>query len=673
MVDNNIVYTYMYYENIYGYKVIYVELNRIINKLERGVYKYMKSGKFVHVLKSKKLSVVVMSTALVMFFSFNKVHAYAVTDRFSGVNRYETAAKVCEDGWRENTDYAVIVNGENFPDALSAAPLAKKYNAPILLTGENMLNPYTSVQLNRLNVKNVFLIGGKAVISQSTEDALKARGIKVTRIGGVDRYDTSIKVAQKIGKSNQIALVNGNQFHDGMSISSIAGLKGMPIVLTDRDYMPAVVKKYIQSNKSADQIYVVGGSDQISDEIVKLIPNGKRIGDGDVFSRNIGVIKAFQNELSTGTIYLASTKDFPDSLVASAIAPKTSSPIIFVDNPMSSYTYDFLRSKIVNNIKVLGGPGVIDYSTQQSVETIPLDIANVDNFTDIIWQNEKYNPRPTIVVTATDGTIKEVPVTWNLTKINTSKPGVYTLYGKIDGTYRTIVTTLIVKPLPVKVEDVNAETKTESEYSLPETVSAQMSDGTVVKVPVTWDYGNQQINTLGMYTFYGTVEKYNKKVKLTLVVRNEGGGSTTPDSQFDDTTIEIVQGEPYTLPKTVLDKITNKNLPVTWNTKSIDTSRTGTVRLEGVVKDSAYKAYLTLIVVPKIADVPEIRETVVQGSYYSMPTKVAAKTSDGKTIYVDVTWDKPFIDLGTPQTYYIKGTVKHYKNPVVLVLKVVSN
>ena len=84
---------------------------------------------------------------------------------------------------------------------MSAAPLAKKYEAPILLTGKDILNPYTSVELNRLNVKNVFIIGGKGVVSQSIEDSLKARGIKVTRIGGADRYETGVQVAQKLGKA----------------------------------------------------------------------------------------------------------------------------------------------------------------------------------------------------------------------------------------------------------------------------------------------------------------------------------------------------------------------------------------------------------------------------------------------------------------------------------------
>lgn len=632
----------------------------------------MKSSRFVNTFASKKITIMVLTVIIGTVVNFTKAHAASIANRYNGIDRYETAAKVCQDGWKEDTDYAVVVNGENFPDAMSAAPLAKKYEAPILLTGKDILNPYTSVELNRLNVKSIFIIGGKGVVSQSIEDALKARGMKVTRLGGSDRYETGILVAQKLGKISEIAVVNGADFHDGMSIASIAALKGMPIILTSSNTVPDSVKKYLQANKNIDQAYVIGGKAQISDSVFSYIPNGKRIGDGDVYQRNAAIIDAFQNEISTGTVFVASARDFPDSLVASSIAPKTASPILYVDSPMAQVTEDLLKSKIVKNIKILGGTGVVGYDTEYTLGYLPLDIAYVDNFTDVIWQNQKYTPRPTVVVTATDGTIKEVPVNWNLTKVVTSKPGIYTLYGKIYGTDRTITTTLIVKPLPIKVEDTGAQINVGDEYTLPETVNAKMSDGTVSKVSVTWEYGNQQTDSPGTYTFYGTVEQYSKKVKFTLVVKDNGNGNTSND-EFDDTTIEIVQGEAYTLPKTVLDKISNKNLPVVWNTKSIDTSQTGIVRLEGTVEGAVYKAYLTLIVTPKIVDVPQITETVVQGTYYDLPTQVEAKTSDGRTIYVPVTWDSPFIDLGTPQTYYIKGTVNHYKMPVVLMLKVVSN
>ncbi len=53
-------------------------------------------------------------------------------------------------------EYAVLVNGENFPDALSAAPLAKKYNAPILLNSSWILDTSVEDELKRLEVKQIY-------------------------------------------------------------------------------------------------------------------------------------------------------------------------------------------------------------------------------------------------------------------------------------------------------------------------------------------------------------------------------------------------------------------------------------------------------------------------------------------------------------------------------------
>lgn len=621
----------------------------------------MERNKLIRVLKSKKIAILVVSVAMSISFSFTKVHAASIAGRYNGVDRYETAAKVCEDGWSGDTDYAIIVNGENFPDALSAAPLAKKYDAPILLTRENVLNPYTSVEINRLNVKNVFLIGGKAVISQSIEDALKARGIKVTRLGGQTRYDTGIEVAKKLGKTTQIAVVNGTDFYDGMSIASIAAYKGMPIILTGKDSMPDSVKKYLQANKNAEQIYVVGDLNRINDSVFNLIPNGKRIGTGDIYERNVGVINAFQNEISTGTVYVASAKDFPDSLVASAVAPLTGSPLLYVNDPMPKATEDFLKNKIVNNVKVLGGYGVVGYDTESILEGIPLNIDSIDNLTDTIWQDQKYTPRPTMIVTATDGTTKEVPVKWNVSKVNTSKPGIYTINGTVQGTNTTVVTTLVVKPVPVKIDDLNVTSTNGDDYSLPETVSALMSDGTTSQVSVTWDYGSQQNTKTGVYVFSGTVERYSKKVKLTLTPTIAAEIKSIPDIKLKMTKLTYFKSSPYY--KKVSAKMTNgtiKTVSVDWDLDSLTSypGYSGVYTYTGTVDD--YSGTVKVLIVtsgakdptPNIAYSPDspYEDTdsyaldpidVMEGEPYNLPTKVADPIT-GKMLAV--TWTTTSID-----------------------------
>ena len=545
------------------------------------------------IFKSKKLAFFVTSIAILGVLGTKEVHASPQVERYSGINRYETAAKVCDAGW-DSSDYAVIVNGENYPDALAAAPLAAKYDAPILLTGADTLNAYTSSEISRLNVKNVFIVGGKGVVSQSVEDSLKSKDIKVTRLSGDDRYETALAVAKKVGKSKEVILVNGNDFRDGMTIASIAALKEIPIILTDGAYMPADVKKYLNNTSKMDQVYVVGDANTISDEAISSLFNVKRIGTGNAYGKNVSVIEAFAGEIDTSTLYIASAKDFPDSLGASALAYKTSSPVLFVDSPMDQATSTFLKSHIVNNLKVLGGSGSISYDLETIAKNLPLDIGSTNNFTDTIWQDEKYTPRSTVVVTATDGSRKEVPVEWNLTNIDTTKPGIYTFKGTLSGSDKIVYTTLTVKPLPYKIENLTETASSKASYKLPSTIPAQMTDGTTSDVAVTWDYGTQSGNKPGVYIFNGTVDKYSKKVKLTLTITT---GSEKTIKSIANIKATVAKKSDYTRPTTVkalMSDGSTESVAVTWGNET--KYGTGVYTYEGTVSGYSKKVGLMLIV-----------------------------------------------------------------------------
>ena len=84
-------------------------------------------------------------------------------------------------------------------DALTSGPLAKLMSAPILLQEPGAeLNPDTKAARMNLNVKTVYVTSGTAVISQAVLDELKVMHITVESLGGVDRFETSTKIANKM-------------------------------------------------------------------------------------------------------------------------------------------------------------------------------------------------------------------------------------------------------------------------------------------------------------------------------------------------------------------------------------------------------------------------------------------------------------------------------------------
>ena len=301
------------------------------------------------------------------FMAVQDVAAAAPSNiRFGGMNRYETSVNISQNSF-EKSEYVVLVSGENFPDAISAAPLAKKYNAPILITEGNNLNGNVNEEIKRLGTKNIFIVGGLDVVSKTIEEQLTALNIQVTRISGQDRYETSAKVAESIGTGNGVVLASGENFPDALSIASIAAAKQMPILLTQSKILPDSVKEYINSN-SISKSYVVGGIDVINDNVVKDLPNMKRLSGIDRYETNLNVINEFLGDFNFNNLYLAYGGDFPDALCGSAAAAKDFAPIVLVSK---SYTraQSLIRSKIdsISSLKILGGTFAISDALVQSI------------------------------------------------------------------------------------------------------------------------------------------------------------------------------------------------------------------------------------------------------------------------------------------------------------------
>lgn len=317
----------------------------------------------------RKNSLSAMAICLAMLFIPYKASAAPVSIRIAGADRYETAVKVSQDSWPKS-DYVVIASGENFPDALCAAPLAKKYNAPILLTTNAVLPVNVVQEIQRLGAKNVFIIGGTGVISSSAEALLSSLNIQSTRIQGQDRYETSAKVAQLIGTSNGVVIASGENFPDALSIAPIAAAKQMPILLTDSKALTTNIKSIALSSNG--EKYVVGGKGVISDSEAASLGAYKRLSGINRYETNLAVINEFSSLINFSSIYLSTGNNFADALAGSAAAALTSSALVLTDGTDTN-TNSFLQSKYYNlsSVKVLGGTAVISELIVNSLISTP--------------------------------------------------------------------------------------------------------------------------------------------------------------------------------------------------------------------------------------------------------------------------------------------------------------
>jgi len=295
----------------------------------------------------------------------------ATSVRLSGASRYETCMEISKYGWT-SSDYVIIATGENYPDALCAAPLAKSKNAPIILTTKDSLNNSVVAELQRLNVKKAFLIGGTGVLSENIVTQLNALNINPTRLAGIDRYETSLKIAEYLGTDNGLAVATGDNFPDALSFAPIAAKKGLPILLSSRNALDSKVADFIK-NKSIPVSYVIGGTGALSDNILSSLPNSKRLSGMDRYETNINVIKEFEKELDFNSVFLATGNNFPDALSGSALAPKFNAPIVLTDISLPEVTNSYIRTKAINKVYLLGGTGVISAGTEADFLLLPKD------------------------------------------------------------------------------------------------------------------------------------------------------------------------------------------------------------------------------------------------------------------------------------------------------------
>ncbi|MDP4160894.1 MAG: cell wall-binding repeat-containing protein, partial [Bacillota bacterium] len=292
-----------------------------------------------------------------------------IPTRLYGLTAEQTAVKIADQtGW---SGTAILASSTSYGmvDALTSGPLASYLKAPILLTGTgNTLDPATKEELVKLAVKKIYVTSGTAVIKQGVLDELKALNITVVPLGGVDRFETSVKIAQQMvalgAPVAKVAVAYGWLTQDALSIASIASQANQPILLTNSTGLPASVQAFLKENPGIIASDVIGGTGVIRDSVLDQLPTPTRHFGITAYDTNDQVIKDFASSLKFDQVYLANGVTGIDALSGAPLAAQTKSAIVLTDGVTSPAAGVFVKSKMSSNsvVTALGGEAVVSES-----------------------------------------------------------------------------------------------------------------------------------------------------------------------------------------------------------------------------------------------------------------------------------------------------------------------
>ena len=274
-------------------------------------------------------------------------------ERIGGKTRYETSVLLAE---KVSSDWLIIANGDNYPDALSAASYAGINQIPIVLTS-NSLPSAVAEYCQETEPKHIIVVGGEGAVS--TESLNQFDLTIETRLGGQNRYETNAKVVDYMQDSiqtNDLFLASGLNFPDAIAGTVLASKFKAPLLLTDTDDIPPAVYSIMRENMQVEpsttnntcgqgKITASGGlnlreNPSMTGEILLTIPNGATVpitGSQDEWSKTI-----YNGEV--GWIY---------------------SEYVTIMSEESTESIDLTPN---GKVYILGGSGVISENTQNIVE-----------------------------------------------------------------------------------------------------------------------------------------------------------------------------------------------------------------------------------------------------------------------------------------------------------------
>ncbi|GAA1938037.1 cell wall-binding repeat-containing protein [Agromyces allii] len=298
----------------------------------------------------------------------------ALAKRLAGPKRYETSVEISKSAFEPDVPVVYIASGENFPDALAAAPVAGLEGGPVLLTKPASLPQVVADEITRLRPAKIVVVGGAPAVDAGVLTALqKLTTGAVIRIAGARRYETAALVSASHFEPGVpvVYLANGENFPDALAGAPLAGLEEGPVLLTPPTGLsPAAEAELLRLHPA--KVVVLGGTPAVGAAVIDRVSavtsaTVERLAGVNRYATAVAVSKA---RFASGTpvVYLASGENFPDALAAAPVALRDGAPMLLTPRgSLPSYVADELARLRPAKIIVLGGDPTISWEIQHQL------------------------------------------------------------------------------------------------------------------------------------------------------------------------------------------------------------------------------------------------------------------------------------------------------------------
>ncbi|WP_448073229.1 cell wall-binding repeat-containing protein [Georgenia yuyongxinii] len=326
--------------------------------------------------------------------------------RIHGKDRIDTAIAASQaqrpGAFAPGTGTVIVTRSDDFPDALTAVPLADQLDAPILITpSQTGLDERATAEIRRLSPAHVVIAGGPGAVSMTAEEDLGAivGAQSVHRIAGPDRYATAAALAlwtiTSAGQGEPTAppdptamspverweqrrdtpvfLATGLDFPDALAAGAAAARAGGVVLLSKGAELDLYTQDGPWRERGYTQSFMLGEEGEVITGPVYTVGGpatkalyGKETSfvGKDRYETAALLARSAHFPADAGSVAIASGEDFADAVVASGFVAKQDGPLLltrseFLSAATASYLASVSSPETATLVQVFGGEGAV--------------------------------------------------------------------------------------------------------------------------------------------------------------------------------------------------------------------------------------------------------------------------------------------------------------------------